>query len=309
MTRGNHLRLGYGSNFELDPSAEKTWNVAYGTCYRSDDFGKECIATAKKIGSSTTQPIWVLFSGGIDSEVVVRSFLQCEVNFRVAIVQFRNNLNLHDIAHAVVTCQELGIDYKLLDLNLEEFWGSDYFWELAQISKSVSPQFITTMWAVEQLGGDYCVIGSGECYLVSSKTNKHQSPFKRFQSFYWQDRDEDWELWEKESVASLYRYFLHRGLDGCPGFFQYSPELIRAYFKDEVINRYLENSQPGKTTVDVKLPLYHKYFGIRGRKKFTGFEAVLSLDKKYRSQLIESFPTRNSVFLTPLKRIRQQFQL
>jgi hypothetical protein len=309
LSKNNHFRFGYGPNFHSLPDHSNKWNVEYGKCNSSGSFLDECLNVANDISQVASKEIRVLFSGGIDSEVVCRSLQRLGVRFKASILQFEDNHNIHDISHAIVSCQDMGIEYEIYRIDITKFWGSKHFWELAELTWSVSPQFITTMWLLDSTSQYFNIIGSGECYLVRSDAPLNELPWSKYNIIHDNEMRGEWNLWEKESVASLYRYFLFRGIDGAPGFFQYSPEIMRAFLAEPLTQAFLNNPDSPPSTVRLKLPLYSMHFNLRLRDKFTGFEKLGELDEKYRSMLLKKFSQNNAAYLTSIGKLQQQFNL
>ena len=81
LTYKNHFKFGYNSDwYNLRQSEEDIWHIKYGRCERDPlDFRSECVNAAKLIRESTNLPIYVCFSGGVDSEIVVRSFMEANI--------------------------------------------------------------------------------------------------------------------------------------------------------------------------------------------------------------------------------------
>ena len=77
LSQNNHFKFGYNGAWFNERSEDRDqWIVSYGRCSREpEDWRSECLETARLIQSSTSKPINVLFSGGIDSEVVLQSFM------------------------------------------------------------------------------------------------------------------------------------------------------------------------------------------------------------------------------------------
>ena len=123
-THRNHFQFGYnGRPFVNRSGPSDEFTVAYGTCSRRPgDFRAECLRAARLVRDSTELPIDVLFSGGIDSEVVVRSFVAAGVAIRIVILRFAGGLNAHDIRYAVDYCEQAGLAYSFVDLDLLDFW-------------------------------------------------------------------------------------------------------------------------------------------------------------------------------------------
>ncbi len=289
LTHEQHFEFGYvrrGSflPFVLRESSEDTWTVRYGRAKRYPmSFRSECLATAKVIQKAAKQPIHVLFSGGIDSEVALRSFHEAGVPVTAAILKFKDDLNLHDYSWAVLTCEELQIPYKLYELDLHSFWSSTEAARFADETQCISPQLIATMWLIDQCEG-FCVLGSGENYLQDLGPDS---------------RRPGWYLSEKEKVAAWYRHFMIRGREGCPGFFQYTPELMLAWLLDPMARQLWQ--QPAVSHIDsipTKFQVYRQHFDLRARPKYTGFEKVSSEDAALRSELQRKFPASNGIVET-----------
>jgi hypothetical protein len=176
-------------------------------------------------------------------------------------MRFKNDLNAHDIYYAIQACCELDVEMSFLDLDLLQFWREDYF-PYAQLTHCFSPQLITTMHLIDRTPG-YVVLGSGECLL---------------------NREGDsWYLWEKERIASWYRFFLKRKRSGCPGFFQYSPEIMLSYLTDPMVKELVKSNKT--SSAEIKLQMYQSHFSIRPRPKYTGFENVQDQDHFIREKL------------------------
>src|SRR5262245_46920274 len=107
LTHENHFKFGYdGRWFAKRQVQEEMWSVAYGRCTRpASDWRTECISTARLIRDATDLDLWVLFSGGIDSEVVLQSFMFAGVPCSAAITTFRQDLNAQDVRYAVKFCE------------------------------------------------------------------------------------------------------------------------------------------------------------------------------------------------------------
>lgn len=293
LSKNNHFRYGFNGeafNFRTQPTDQ--WWVSYGPCQREPlSFREECLLAAKDIEKAARgQPIWVLFSGGVDSEVALQSFYHAGVPVKAAILRFEDDLNEHDIRYAFSACQKLQIPYQVFDLRVRDFWkgiGFDY----ARRTQCTTPQLITTMYLVDQLEG-FVVLGSGECYLTKIVPEDYQPGISPYEP-------SSWQMWEREKIASWYRHFQVRGRAGAPGFFQYTPELILSYLKDPFVADLANNRRIGKlSTKTSKLAIYQQHFELEDRPKFTGFEKLQEEDHFYRSQLEAMFPHSQQIVKT-----------
>lgn len=272
MIEKSHLRF---------VSTRDTWTAHYGRCQRPvESFHSECLRTARTLACQSSKPIWVLFSGGIDSEVVAQSFFQAKVPFQVAIMRFAHDLNRHDIQWAIQACKKNNWPMTFFDLDIEKFWENDLLL-YALPSRCVSPQLAATMWLMDQVEG-FPVLGSGECLLTRSDGSSS-----------------DWALSEKEKVASWYRFLHIRKKSGCAGFFQHSPEIMLSALKDPLVTSWLLNSSHQDVSNSViKHDFYSNYFALEKREKYTGFERLQKSDQYYRCLLKELMPNSDRVYKT-----------
>lgn len=292
-THENHFQFGYdGRAFTSRSSASQRFTVTYGRCTREPgDFYEESLRAARLIRDSTDLPLHILFSGGSESEMVVRSFLAAGVPFRVSILRFEGGLNRHDIRYALDYCAEVGIEPDIVDLDLLRFLETE-LWDYAELSHSVSPQFCSTMWLCDQIDG-LPIIGGGECFLAS------EAYVEDGEGLVPTGANSRWNLWEREKVASWYRYFLVTGRPGIGGFFQYTPELMYAFLVDDWTRRLVQGRVNGALENESsKLRVYQEYFPLRTREKYTGFEAVMDYDRVYRRELMRRYGDWNDIAKT-----------
>ena len=294
LTHNNHFKFGYDHEwFRFRQSPDEQWMASYGACQRPvGDFRDECYATARLIRDSFTGPLTVMFSGGADSEIVLRSFHDQGIPTKVAICQFANNLNIHDVSYAVVCCQQLDIPFDLIPLDIAKFLDGA-FWPYAEATQSRSPELCSTMWLADQVDG-VPVMGSGECYLVKRIKATYvdgESPYETT----------PWDMYERELIAGWYRHFMRPGHErqAVPGFFQYTPEVMLSFLKDDRVVDLAHDRIIGKrSTITSKLGIYQKYFPLADRKKFSGYEKVTDRVTAARVQLRRHMPNTGGMWLT-----------
>lgn len=238
----------------------------------------------------------LFFSGGIDSEVMVRAFMEANVNFLITIVMFEDRLNLHDISFAVSFCQSHGLPYRILEIDLLRFWnnidpntGRTMLDEIAILSKTFSPQLCEIIFSSLTIGhaGDkpglkttLPVFGSGEPHLVK--------------------RNEKWYLSEKERIASLYRAPMALDIPAIPAFFQYNPENTLAFMQSDAVLNNLYRTDLNDST-NAKFAIYSQsYPDLVYRPKYTGFELVQEEDGIHRRRLKETYGAYDDVVYTRL---------
>ena len=293
LSHRNHFRFGYdGRWFGARPSPFASWDVAYGrAAYVPADWRAACVDTARLIRAATELDLWVLASGGVDSEVVLQAFVFAGIPVRAAITRFAGDLNRHDIGYAIKFCETHQIGYRMLDLDIERFFESGDAMDYATRSCCVQPQLLHTMWAMDQVDG-YPILGSGECYLERRVAEEagpgHVTPEKAV-----------WQMLEKERIASWYRHLLARGRPGCAGFFQYDPGNMLAFLRDKLVVALCSDRIVGATDSSaIKVAIYRQHFLLEPRPKFHGFENVMWLDDMLRPALQRAFGSHNAIART-----------
>lgn len=273
LTHNNYFKFGYnGEWFRLRANPYETFTVDFDPCQRMpSDWRTETINAAKTIYESTDLPLQVMFSGGIDSEVMVRAFEAAGVPFRCAIMRYANGYNQHDIKYAFDYCNTHSIPYDIYELDLDKFFDGPIS-QYADAVQACSSHQCVTMWLVDQLDG-YPVIGQGEGYLSridhEGTESLRQDPLQG-DNYVLADR---WQYRERERMAAWYRFFLLRERDGAPGFHQYTPEQLLSFLSDpgvvSVVNKNVKYSIATSKSI-----IYGRHWGLAPRDKYTGFETA-----------------------------------
>lgn len=283
-TYKNHFRFGYdGQWFATPTNKHQSWQVSVGRCTQTPlRFDLECRRAARLLCENTPELVPNLaFSGGIDSEVMLRSFMAESLPFNITIFKFANNLNLHDISFAISFCEEHNLDYKIQHMDVEAFWKSDQFHSLANEVKCVSPQLLAHLNYFGK-ADELLVLGQGEgCVVNPVAYEETREQFKHSTS--------RWFTIETEKNIAMYRYFIQRGKKAIPAFFRYTPELMYAFYADPTVLEMTADKLPGHdSTQTIKFEIYKKYFpDLRPRPKFSGFEKIIDQDQPLRQLLTQ----------------------
>jgi hypothetical protein len=293
-THKNHFWFGYrredlSTIGYCDPKGTDTykWDISFGQCeYIPTSFRDECDRAARLISESTDEIPNIMFSGGMESEIVIRSFERQHLPFRVSILRFKKNLNIHDICFAVTYCESRSIPYDIIDLNIETFMEEQVY-EYAERTKSCSPQLPPTMWLADQIDG-LPILGSGEPYVYKQVPEDYISGESPYES-------SDWFFSEKERIQAWYRHFIQQNRPAIPGFFQYTPELMYSFLSHSIIKLLVNDEYHGKlSAVTSKNNIYKSWYDdLWNRTKHTGFEKLSELDETVRENLLDLYGNYN----------------
>jgi hypothetical protein len=285
LTKNNHFYYSYNNKkFSFREAATDQFSTMCGSISRPVKcWHDECLIAAQEIYERARGKVTILFSGGMDSEVVVRSFIKIGAPIEVVTIRFKNYLNHYDLGYAQRSSQNLGIQLKYLDLDVQEFWKTKAIDYALSVQVS-SPQFPVLFWASDQID-NYLVLGSGEPF-VSRKEGQN--------IFY--------DV-ESEIKCSLYRWFIYRNRESAPCFFQYTPEQILSFLIDDKFCQFLKSAKERRilSTKKVKHELYSQHFDLEYRTPMTGYELLDESEKKMRIELQRIIPSANAECWTPLE--------
>ena len=289
-TKNDHFKYGFNLiNKSLRQKPDDKWFVDYGRCEKvPDDFLTECINAIRDIRNKTNKTLYFLYSGGIDSEMMCNAVLLSKIsNFEILIADYDNN-NSHDLEYAKLWCENNNITPHIFKIDVLQFWSSDEFKNITKTINCSSPQFPVYMKVMEYVNNlsGVPILGSGECYLE----NDHLLGLVMF---------------ERELVASLYRFLDANGLDGIPGFFQYSPELMLSWLQNPLVEKMLRLLPVGQNSLtSIKYVGYKQYCSdMTKRPKYTGFEKIQNICNSVRAERTHALRAVNEITKTPYNKL------
>jgi hypothetical protein len=230
--------------------------------------------------------ITLCLSGGIDSEAMARVYLAAGVEFEVAFLRFKDDLNLFDISTNIEFCKSNNIKHHFIDLDIIQFLESGTFLEWAEKYECQSPQLATHLWLLDQVDGTPCLSGNPIAPI-------------------WNNQKWFFIGLPGELHATYFKYFFINSREGMPWFFLYSPELIKSFFHLPCMQPYINQQilNPAQYTYLEKCKSYTEggFVVLPRQNKFTGFEMVRQYyDVKCNTQFGMGF---DNLFRKPLEKV------
>jgi hypothetical protein len=235
-------------------------------------FREECVNAAKLIGETAQKPILVFFSGGIDSEVVVRSMMEAGVPFEVLIsnISYKDttSMNSYDIAYALDFVKKYDIKYRIYECDFSNYLKTKY---VSDVQKYITPRPGRTVIAdiVQTFCKDYlCVMGDGEAALMRSRLNGFPD-------------QEGMLIFDDVNEVAAIHAATDVGESAIFGFFHYTPELLLSWLLHKDIQTLVkyERAFLDISYISIKPFIYHKFWpDMTPRPKYTGYEII---DKYY----------------------------
>ena len=129
FTHNNHLTYTIGDRlFGHRETPYEKYKVNVGQIdhayYKTSNWLQEQYRTADIIYKEFGKDLVVLFSGGTDSEIVLRAFKHIGITPRAVFIRFTKDYNILDFEIAKSITDELGIELEFIDFDVKEFYRS-----------------------------------------------------------------------------------------------------------------------------------------------------------------------------------------
>lgn len=247
-------------------------------------FKDELLAAARSTIDHCPNKPSILFSGGVDSEIMLRAFLEIGVTPDIVIARYENDYNIYDISYAVTICSVLNVPYKIIDFNLQKFYESDAekISEIAQIDR---PRALPYCKLLEIVDG-FPIMGASD--LSPWRTDDDYS-----KSGTWLMR-----CWEHDIGWSKFLRQINK--PGIAEWFKWTPGLVLSYMNTTWFKKLITDQYYGKLgSNSTKIIGYREaYPDLIQRTKHTGFEKITQITdefEKFLEKKYQGLPYRQTV--------------
>lgn len=249
------------SHFAYKKDTTNKMTVSLGPLARPPVSGfHESVEAAREVAlDQRRKKIALCLSGGIDSECMLRSFLQARVEFEVLFLRFKDQLNWFDIQTNVALCDSLQISYSFVELDIIHFFETEKHLSYGKKYSCQSPQIAAHLWMLDQIDNSVPVL-AGNPFV---KTQLADSVF--FVGL------------PGDLHCAYFRYFDSNRRAGVPWFFIYTPEQCAAFLRTPTaISLQRSALGPESFTYKAKCQIYQEaFYKVSPRAdKYTGFELV-----------------------------------
>jgi hypothetical protein len=243
------------------PTATSTFKLHFkqGTEYKKMSYYDALFYNARMMKDNYSEPFDVLLSGGIDSEVVVRTFKQEGIKQNVYTFRFENDINIKDVNSAIQIAKDADIKLNIIDWNLQKFFENDAY-DLFQKTYSIYPaRMLRHAWF--DLLDNIPVMCEGEPYWRRELRDDFSEKSK-------------WYLWWVEDyfTASIYANTVGRTIIG--EWYNYTPEIVMSYHKLPLVKKLIADNIPGKQSSWSSRTEIHRHLwpSIVDKPKLVGYE-------------------------------------
>jgi hypothetical protein len=271
MSRKIPLRL---NNYFIGSGTTDAWKVDINPCIRKPmSYHNELLHNASIIKDSTNEKIYLMYSGGIDSEYILEIFLSLSINVIPVFIRLMPSYNEYDYTMAVNYCNSKGVTPIVVDVNFDHFVKSGRFKEIADFVDTPIYQYPVLFDVASKLDG-IVLIGSDEPHFAR--------------------KDDIWIYDEMERIYTVSRWYELTGIEGTPAFLNWSAETLLAFQNEKLVIDLFNNRWPGRMGTNfLKEKIYSSVFDINKREKKDGYELI-------RKSPIFQHPDMQAVFSNPM---------
>jgi hypothetical protein len=246
---------------KISPSSEFSIELSP-TINKVNSYYDELKNNALRIRDMFTGDLDLLFSGGIDSEVILRIYNDLKIPINVFIFRYENNYNYKEFNQALKVCESLNYKYTVIDFNLEKFFENEAYSIWSKVNCK-GCGWLPHMKMTEYLDGTP-IIGSGDPYWIRTSRDLTTSY--------------PWVFEIDEGAKAWTVYHKHIGRQVVADWYEYSPEIIISHLDLPLIQDLINDRIPGKLSSFSSKSVIHKQIwpDIYIRPKMTGFEGTNS---------------------------------
>jgi hypothetical protein len=225
-----------------------------------DSYKEELLNNAKLMREYYSGKFDVLYSGGIDSEVILRVFKELGIEHNTIIVRYKDGYNYREIEHALECVKSLGIPYKIIDFDLQKFY-EDEAYDLCIKSSCIRVGRVNHIKFCVDFCDNIPVMGEGDIYWFRTNQTDYTEPT-------------EWKFLVSEASHNCNMYLTSLGRENVCDFYEFTPNLIKAYNNQPIMKQLLNDEKKGKVSNWSSKWAMHKELwpDLKERVKLTGLE-------------------------------------
>jgi hypothetical protein len=279
-SKDNWYSWSYG---DLESFSRQPGNLEFKTSFGQFNKSPMSFKDELKLAAATTIDYYpglhpsILLSGGLDSEIMLRAYLDIGIVPDIYIFRYENDYNIYDVSYAITICSSLDIKYNLIDFNLQKFYEDDAE-RLSEISQIDRPNALPYCKFLETIDG-LPIMGASDLSIVRTTEDYSTRGI-------WNVR-----CWEHDIGWSKFLRKIDK--PGIAEWFKWSPGLVHSYLRLNWCRRLVTDHYIGKLgTNSTKIIGYREaYPNLLDRTKKTGFENITVLSNEFEAFLKKKYNT------------------
>jgi hypothetical protein len=267
-TKNNHLYYTIGDRkFGIRTTPYEKYKVFTGSIdsnvYKKSSWRNELKNTARSVLKEYGKDVTLFLSGGTDSEIVLRNFLEIGHKPKCVAIKFTNDYNLNDINEAIEISNSLNVKLDIINFDIKNFYRSGEALEFSKEINCTQITYLMVYYHIKKLGLP-AVMGGEQ--LLKREVTKNGS--------FW------YHCFRENEDASAMRFSEKYNIPIVNEWFSYTPEMMLYFLENDDVQNLINNKFNYKlTSVSSKNQILKKLFPeIKLRKKTHGFERLLALN-------------------------------
>ena len=246
------------NNYILSSGTSNTFTVSFDSLPKQyGNYFIESCKAAKEVYDLKQGKVYMLYSGGVDSEYALSIFLSLGMDLTPVIINLNPDYNDFDIKYATDFCNRKNITPLIVNLDFDQFVKSGKFLEVSKICRSEIYHRAATAYVAGQLDGTV-LLGDGEPYIKKNSDN-------------------NWNIEIYEHDYAVWNYYVAKRIYGTTHFNRYTSEMLLSFFADERMVELANNTVLGKLSSNSsKFIIYNRHcdFNLEQRPKYHGYEKI-----------------------------------
>jgi hypothetical protein len=230
---------------------------------------------ARMMKDSYSEPFDLLFSGGIDSEIVARVFKNEGVRFNLYTIKLENDINIQDVIPAIKIADMIGVKLNIIDWSLQKFLENDAEDMFNETFCPEPRRMIRHAWY--DLLDNIPVMGEGEPYWKRELGTDYNTK-------------SDWHLHWKEDyfTGAIYANTVCRTV--ISEWYNYTPEIVMNFHKLPIVKKLLNDEILGKSSCWSSRTEIHKILwnDIFYKPKLGGYEGPTGMPG-FQPEILDRF--------------------
>jgi len=238
--------------------------------YKNSSWKKELIKTADSVYREFGNDLILFLSGGTDSELVLRNFIEIGIKPRCVTIKFNDNYNILEVHEAIDLANQLGVKLDIIEFDVKDFYKSGTALEFSKQIDCTQITYLMVYYHIMKLNAP-SVMGGEQ--LLKRQVSLNES--------YW------YYCFRENEDASAMRFSEKFNIPIVNEWFSYTPEMLLYYLEDQEIQELISNKFNYKLTSSSSKNLILKRLcpEIKLRTKSHGFERLLGFNNDTFRQL------------------------
>jgi tRNA(Ile)-lysidine synthase TilS/MesJ len=265
-TQNNHLYYTIGDRrFGWRENPHEKFEVFVGKIdndvYRTSNWREELRKTADSVLSEYGKDLILFLSGGTDSEIVLRNFLEIGFKPRCVLLKFIDGYNSEDADEAVELARCLDVKLDVIDVDILDFYHSGEIYDISSELQCSQIAYLNVYHHVRKLGAP-AVMG-GEQLLRRLNTQSDD---------YW------YHCYRENQDGSSARFGERYQIPIVNEWFSYTPEMMLYYLEEPGVKKIMTDNNYESSMHEKNVVLQKLFPELRKKVKSHGFEKLVEFN-------------------------------